>query len=371
MHIVFSGNNAWGMWNFRSHVLSHFVERGFRVSVLSPYDAVWTPRLEQLGCEVHHVTIHPKGTNPLADTGLFFQYLRLFKSLMPDVSITYTIKPNIYGSLAAQSLGIPYLPVTTGLGYVFLKRGIVSSVAKFLYRVAFHRARTVWFLNRDDVATFRQSGLVSADCVEQLPGEGIDLKRYSVADPPSGAELTFLLVGRMLRDKGVCEFVEAARLLRPRYPLVRFQLLGAVWKDNPSAIAEEELRVWEQAGYVTYLGVTDDVRPYLRAADCVVLPSYREGIPCTLMEAAATGRPLVATDVPGCREVVVDGENGYLCAPRDASSLAAAMERMLKLSPDERRAMGLRGRRLMEERFDVRHIIRRYDEVVERLTHQP
>lgn len=367
MHIVFSGNNAWGMWNFRGHVLAHFAARGVRVSVLAPYDATWFPKLQELGCEVHHISINAKGTNPIKDMGLYLQYRRMFKKLRPDASITYTIKPNIYGSLAAQSLKIPYLPITTGLGYVFLKRGLVSAVAKGLYRLAFRRARRVWFLNSDDVSTFRRSGLVAADRVEQLPGEGVDLAHFALTDVPEGPGVTFLLVGRMLKDKGVREFVEAAGYVRQHHPEARFQLLGAVWRDNPAAISAEQLEAWQRTGAVEYLGATSDVRPYVAAADCVVLPSYREGVPCTLMEAAAMGRPLVATDVPGCREVVRDGVNGYLCRAKDARSLASAMTRMLELPAGERRAMGLRGRRLMEERFDVRLIVQRYDEAVARL----
>lgn len=367
MHIVFSGNTAWGMWNFRGRVLAHFVERGFRVSVLAPYDEVWSARLRELGCEVYDLPVAAKGTNPLTDLGLYARFVRLFRQLRPDASITYTIKPNIYGSMAAQRLGIPYLPVTTGLGYVFLKRGLVSAVAKGLYRLAFRRARRVWFLNSDDVSTFRRSGLVAADRVEQLPGEGVDLAHFALTDVPEGPGVTFLLVGRMLTDKGVREFVEAAGYVRQHHPEARFQLLGAVWRDNPAAISAEQLEAWQRTGAVECLGATSDVRPYVAAADCVVLPSYREGVPCTLMEAAAMGRPLVATDVPGCREVVQDGVNGYLCRTKDARSLAEAMTRMLELPAEERRAMGLRGRRLMEERFDVRLIVQRYDEAVARL----
>ncbi len=367
MHIVFSGNNAWGMHNFRSRVLSHFVARGFRVTVLAPYDAEWFPRLEALGCEVVDLPVEAKGTNPLTDLSLLWKYRKKFQALCPDVSITYTIKPNIYGSMAAQSLGIPYLPVTTGLGYVFLKRGLVSLVAKTLYRLAFRRASRVWFLNRDDVETFRRGRLVATEKVEQLPGEGVDLEHFTTAAMPTDSSVTFLLIGRMLTDKGVREFVEAAGYVRRYYPNARFRLLGAVWKDNPAAISAGQLEVWEREGNVEYLGATKDVRPYIADVDCVVLPSYREGVPCTLMEAAAMGRPLVATDVPGCREVVEDGVTGYLCRVKDAASLADAMTRMIELPADERRAMGLRGRRLMEERFDVKHIIHQYDEAVDRL----
>ena len=232
--------------------------------------------------------------------------------------------------MAAQRLGIPYLPVTTGLGYVFLKRGLVSVVAKWLYRLAFRRARRVWFLNSDDVATFRRSGLVAADRVEQLPGEGVDLAHFALTDAPEGPGVTFLLVGRMLTDKGVREFVEAAGYVRQHHPEARFQLLGAVWRDNPAAISAEQLEAWQWTGAVEYLGATSDVRPYVAAADCVVLPSYREGVPCTLMEAqrrwgARWWRRTCRVAARWFRTAV----NGYLCRAKDARSLAEAMTRML------------------------------------------
>ena len=343
MHLVFSSNTAWGMYNYRRHVLGHFVGLGHRVTVLAPYDDDYFERLRALGCGVHDLPISSKGTNPLTDLTLTGRYYRLLRRLGADASITYTIKPNIYGSLAARLAGIPYLPVTTP---------------------------RVWFLNGDDAETFRRSGLVAADRVEQLPGEGVDLNRFALTDLPQRAGTTFLLIGRMLTDKGIREYVEAAAQVRRRHPDTRFQLLGAVWKDNPATIDASQLAAWQREGTVEYLGATDDVRPFIAAADCVVLPSYREGLPCTLMEAAAMGRPLIATDVPGCREVVRDGENGFLCRARDVASLAEAMERLIGLPTEARRAMGAAGRQLMAEQFDVDRIIRRYDEAIERLAEE-
>lgn len=364
--LLFSGNNAWGMYNFRKNLLRSYVERGFRVAVSAPYDAEWFGKLEALGCEVYAVEMAAKGTNPMADLGIVWRYWKLLRRLRPNLSITYTIKPNIYGSVAAQVLGIPYLPVTTGLGYVFISETTISKIARALYRVAFWKAERVWFLNRDDIASFKRARLVAEERIEQLPGEGIDLSRFAFK-PMRGRQndgLTFLLVGRMLRDKGVTEFVEAARTVRERHPAARFLLLGNVWEANPAAISRKEIAAWAAQGVVEYCGATNDVRPYLEDADCVVLPSYREGVPCTLMEAAAVGRPLIATDVPGCREVVEHGLNGFLCEARSAESLAAAMELMIGIPAGVRARMGRCGRRLMEKKFDVEHVIARYDEAL-------
>ena len=365
-HIVFSGNNIWGMWNFRSTLIKHFVEKGFSVSVTAPYDEIYFKKFEEIGCTTYCMPIEAKGINPITDLLLILKYRKLLKSLKPDLSITYTIKPNIYASIAAQSLGIKFLPVTTGLGYTFLSKGIVSWIARLLYKFAFRKAEQVWFLNKDDMAAFKAAHLIAEEKMIQLYGEGVDTTFFS-AKPIPVNDMIFLLVGRMLKDKGVVEFVEAARILKKKYPSVRFQLLGAVWLDNPAAIKEDEILSWTKEGIVEYLGKTSDVRPYVEKAMCVVLPSYREGVPCTLMEAASTARPLVATDVPGCHEVVVDGFNGFLCDVKNAEDLAIKMERVILMSPEERELMGKNGRQLMIDKFDVKHVISQYETSIKKM----
>lgn len=368
-HLMFSDNTAWGLFNFRGVVIRHFLKRGFRVSVCVPYDAVYVERLRSMGCGVHVVSVDSHGVNPVRDVGLIRQYYGLMRRLRPDASITYTVKPNLYAGLTASWLGIPYLPVVPGAGQAFVRRSAVTEVVKLLYKIAFRRAGAVWFLNEEDMALFRSEGLVSANKMERLDGEGIDLADFPMSEHEGESDsLTFLMIGRLLREKGVAEYAEAARLVKANYPQVRFRLLGMVDETNRNAITRQELETWQRAGIVDYLGATGDVLPYLQQADCVVLPSYyREGIPRSLMEGAAVGLPLITTDNTGCREVVRDGVNGLLCRAKDARSLAAAMTRMLELSAEERRRMGLQGRRLMEERFDVRLIVQRYDEAVERL----
>ncbi len=371
VHIAFSGNTAWGMYNFRGKLLRHMVERGFRISVLAPYDEVYTPKLVDLGCEVCDMPMNPKGVNPISDAKLLYRYYETLKRLNPDLSVTYTIKPNIYGSLAARWLKIPYLPITTGLGYVFIQRTYITTIVKMLYRWAFKRASYVWFLNKDDIETFRHESIVSDEKIQQLPGEGIDLCRFKMLDKKGEVKpFVFLLVGRMLMDKGVREFVAAARILKKKYPDVIFRLLGAVWEGNPATISKEQLQEWVKEGIVEYEGEVPDVVPYLENSSCVVLPSYREGVPFTLMEGAAKGLPLVATDVPGCREVVIDGYNGYLCPDKNPEALADAMEKMLKNTPHEREKLGRNGRKLMEDNFDLKRIIEQYDRTIDEILSQ-
>lgn len=367
-HLVFSGNTAWGMYNFRGKLMRHFVEKGFKVTVTAPYDSTFSPKLENLGCNFVDINIQAKGTNPFADFLLIVRYIRLFKRLKPDMSITYTIKPNIYASIAARFLHIPFLPVTTGMGYVFLHNNVVCKIAKRLYRFAFSNAEKVWFLNGDDMSIFREQKLIADDKIALLHGEGIDTQRLAFEKLPSQEhECVFILVGRILKDKGVVEYVEAARILKKKYTNAKFLLVGAIWKDNPAAISEMQLEEWRNEGAIDYLGTFEDIRIPLRKADCVVLPSYREGIPFTLMEGASMGRPLIATDIPGCRDVVINEKTGFLCEVRSIDGLVNAMEKVIGMSPSQREDMGRNGRKYMEQEFAIEHIIRQYDKTVDKM----
>ncbi len=364
-------NTAWAIYTYRQGLIRMLVARGVAVTVLAPRDRTFD-LLSAMGCRCIELTVASKGTNPRDDLRTLWQLYRQYRKIRPHVVFHYTIKPNIYGSIAAQLAGVDSVAVTTGLGYVFIQQSRAAQIAKKLYRLAFRFPREVWFLNRDDEAAFvAQNLLVHPERARLLHGEGVDLEQFAWTPLPehSGrAEFAFVLIGRLLWDKGVGEYVEAARLLRARYPHARFRLLGPVGVDNPSAITRAEVAAWEQEGIVDYLGEAHDVRPLIAAADCVVLPSYREGVPRTLMEAAAIGRPIVATDVPGCREVVADGVNGLLCEVRSVESLAAALARMLDMSDAERREMGERGRQKVASEFDERAVVERYKDLVQNLT---
>jgi glycosyltransferase involved in cell wall biosynthesis len=309
------------------------------------------------------VRIDRAGLNPLADLKLFADYRRLLRGLRPAGYLGYTIKPNIYGSLAAASLGVPAVPNVSGLGTAFIRGGALQSIVTRLYRFGFARAPVVFFQNDEDRQLFVARRIVRPERARVLPGSGVDLERFAPAPPPEGPAV-FLLVSRLLRDKGVVEFVDAARKLRSTLPQARFQLLGPIDDGNRTAITRAELDCWANEGIIEYLGVTDDVRPFIAEASVVVLPSYREGLPRSLLEAAAMGRPLIATDVPGCRDVVENGINGYLCAVRDASSLADAMRRFADLPRTNRLAMGEAARRRVQERFSEEFVVRAYLDVI-------
>jgi glycosyltransferase involved in cell wall biosynthesis len=360
--IVLAANSAWHVANFRPQLIRALTSRGYQVIVAAPADG--DGRLAALGVRQVEIDLSRSGLNPIADLRLLAAYGRILKRERPLAFLGFTIKPNIYGCTVCRLLGIPAVPNVTGLGTAFIRRGPLLWLVSALYRVALRRAEVVFFQNPDDRALFLDRGLVKPAQARLLPGSGVDLKRFAASPLPEGP-VTFLFVGRILGDKGVHELVEAARVVHRSHPDVRVRLLGPIDGDNRTAISRAELAGWVGEGIVDYLGETDDVRPFVAEATAMVLPSYREGLPRSLLEGAAMGRPLIATDVPGCREVVEEGVNGFLCRVRDPASLADAMQRFIALSPDARQAMGSAARAMVERRFSEEHVIAAYLEAIE------
>jgi glycosyltransferase involved in cell wall biosynthesis len=358
--VLLSVNTAWNAWNFRAGLIKAIQKQGYRVTVAAPVDA-YAERLVHAGCNFIDLPMDSNGMHPGRDLQLLMRYVLLLRAQAPAVYLGYTIKPNVYGSIAAHMLGIPVINNIAGLGAAFIQKGVVKQIACVLYRTALRKSTRVFFQNPDDRQLFTGAGLARSEATELLPGSGIALGRYQPsAQTDAGHGFRFLLVGRMLVNKGVREFAEAARMVRRVMPAARFQLLGPVHETNPNLVPIATIRAWEAEGLVDYLGVTDDVRPYIAAAHCVVLPSYREGVPRTLLEAAAMARPIIATDVPGCRDVVDDTINGLLCRVRDPDDLAARMLEMAVLPADARARMGAAGRAKVEREFDEALVIRKY-----------
>jgi len=359
--IVISINTAWNIFNFRAGLIRALIEAGYEVIALAPHDQ-YSQRLQELGCKVVDLPMDNNGTHPGRDLLLLARYYSVLRTLRPHAFLGYTIKPNIYGSLAAHALGIPVINNIAGLGATFIRDSLITKVVKALYKTALKRSHKVFFQNADDLALFTKAGLVSQDAIGLLPGSGLNLDQYLPApvDASASRPFRFLLVARMLKDKGVEEFAEAARLVRRVHPASEFHLLGADGRNNPNGIPAAVMAAWQSEGLVVYHGKTDDVRPYLSAADCVVLPSYREGVPRSLLEAAAMARPIIATDVVGCRDAVQDKLTGMLCEVRSPESLAEKMLAMIALPSTQRAAMGTAGRRMVEEKFDEQIVIQKY-----------
>ena len=356
--IIIAANSFWNIKNFRSGLIDALVDHGWKVVIAAPgVDQDWAAKRRAASVEL---SIDRSGTNPARDLALMAKYQRLMRRCRPKFFLGFTAKPNIYGSIAARFSGVVSLPNVSGLGTAFIKPGPLSVLVGALYRLAFAKCPVVFFQNGDDSEMFVRRRIVRPDQVRLLPGSGVDIDRFRPASPDHSAESSFLLVGRLLGDKGIREFVEAARSLRLRHPDWRFQLLGPIDEGNRSGIAQSELDRWMDEGAIEYLGQTDDVRPYIAASTAVVLPSYREGLPRSLLEAAAMARPLIATDVPGNRRIVKHETNGLLCAVRDPASLAEAMTDMGLMDAGKREAMGRAGRAMVEREFAEDYVIQAY-----------
>ena len=364
--IVISYNTARYLYRFRIGIVRALIERKHKVVVVAPWDE-YSLKLRDLGCDVYDIKMDNKGSHPLADARTLLAYRKIYRQIQPDLALHFTIKPNIYGTLAARSLGVPCINMVTGVGTAFIQESWLTRIVERLYKISQGWPHKVFFQNMDDLGLFINRGLVQTGNTELLSSSGVNLSLFSAAPPANNAAPIFLLIGRMLKDKGVVEFVEAARLVKARHPDVRFQLLGQLDVVNRTAISREQMDSWVTERVIEYLGETDDVRPYIAQADCVVLPSYREGLSKTLLESAAMARPIVATDVPGCREVVDDEVSGYLCEVKNKDDLANKLERMLMLSSEQRAEMGRKGREKMQREFDEQIIIRRYLDVIDEI----
>lgn len=346
--------------NFRGPLLRALLSRGLEVHVAAPdlpAGSVIRQQLVSLGVQVHEVTLKRTGMNPFADLVTVYSLWRLMRRVRPDYVLGYTIKPVIYGSLAAWLAGVPgRFALITGLGYAFQgdsgQRSWLRRIVQGLYRMALGRVHKVFFQNPDDEALFHTLGIVkpSSRKTVVVNGSGIDLSQF--AEAPLPKELRFLLIARLIGAKGVRVYAKAAAMVRQQYPEVTFGLVG--WIDeNPDAISEGELQRWIEAGDVHFYGRLDDVKPVIAQSSVYVLPSYyREGTPRTVLEAMAMGRPVITTDAPGCRETVIDGDNGFLVPVKAVDELVTAMLRFVE-QPELIARMGRRSRQIAEEKYDV------------------
>ncbi|NEM96652.1 glycosyltransferase family 4 protein [Pontibacter burrus] len=369
MRIAIVINTSWNIFNFRLSLIKALLAEGHEVIAIATPDA-YSQRLIAAGCRFVPVTME-KGTNPFKDLWLTWRLFRAYSHVKPDVVLHYTIKPNIYGALAARLAGIPAINNVSGLGTVFIKKDYISNIALRLYKQAFQYPAKVFFQNQDDRRLFLRHNIVKVAITEVLPGSGIDLQAFMPQPKPdSAAPFTFLMIARVLYEKGVAEYMEACRLLKSKHPTIKCQLIGQVDERSRFGIKQTVLDEWLAAGAVEYLGTTDDVATIIAQADCVVLPSYREGTPRTLLEAAAMAKPLIATNVPGCREVVQQNINGLLCRVRNATDLVDKMEQMLQLPVEQLQEMGKASRHIAETRYDVNFVIQRYLHAIAEVTEQ-
>ncbi|MCG7522717.1 glycosyltransferase family 4 protein [Ruegeria sp. Ofav3-42] len=366
MKILLLANSSFKLINFRGTLIRELVAQGHDLIAVAPRDD-YTQDFEQMGVRFVDLKMSATGTSVPAELALLARVFRIVRQHRPDAILGYTIKPNIYGALSARMLGIPFLPNVTGLGSVFDKDTLLSRVVKFLYRTAFRRCPRVFLQNPEDLATFVDNKLIAREQACLLPGSGVDLQRFPATPlPGTGKNRCFTLVARMLREKGIIEFVEAARAIAPEFPEARFVLLGPYGGGKAGGLDEAEINALTKDGIVEYHPSVKDVRPVVASADCVVLPSfYREGTPRSLLEAAAMGRPIITTTQPGCKDVVDHGSSGFLCAPKSVESLADAMRNFLELGDVEMNGMGARSREIAETVFDEKIVIASYNDALQ------
>ncbi len=356
--IAFVSPNAWTMYNFRREVLESILQSGFEVIIIAEEDK-YASLLVSMGCQFVPVSIKNRSLSPADDILLFFWLKKVYKKYRPDFIFHYVIKPNIYGTIAAGILHIPSIAIVTGLGHAFNKNTFLSALIKKLYYFSLRYAYEVWCLNKEDAGFFADNKIVPFKKIRILPGEGVntDHFRNNSGVPKKKETFTFLMSARLLKSKGIIEYADATLLLRQKGFVFRCLLLGAV-EDHPDAISYEQILIWQQEHGLQYQGFTDDVRTCLSEADCFVYPSYyNEGVPRSLMEACSMELPVITTDNTGCRNLIQDGFNGFLCEKHDPFNLAIKMKNMMMLSTNERAIMGKNGRQIVTEKYNINKVV--------------
>lgn len=344
-------------------MVNSMISQGYEVYAVAPEDP-YSEKLAEAGCTFVPIKMDSRGANPIKDFALTLELLKVYRRIKPDLIFHFTIKPNIYGTFAATLLGIPAVNNVCGLGTVFLKDNLVSKIAIGMYKFAFRFPKKIFFQNPDDEELFINKRLANAKKTDVLPGSGINTDYFKPAERSAKEQFTFLMISRIIYDKGITEYVSAVRQLKEEGIMARFQLLGPKDPAHKRGVPLEEINTWIEEGIIEYLGTATDVRPVIHSADCVVLPSYREGTPRTLLEAAAMAKPLVATDVPGCTNVVEDNVNGMLCELKSATDLADKMRKMYTSSVQARQQMGKNGRNKVIREFDEQIVISKYQDCI-------
>lgn len=354
--IAISANTSWYIYNFRKNTITTLLQKGYQVIAIAPEDE-YSVKLSQLGCKFISINIDQGGTNPVHDIKTLFDFYRIYRDNTIDVVLNFTPKNNIYSTLAAHFNNTKSINNIAGLGILFINESITSKVARFLYKISQCKAYKLFFQNEDDRQLFLEKKLTTTVPTDRLPGSGVDLSRFTLTAAPDDSKVRFLLIARMLYDKGIQQYVDAARNLKQKYgTTVELFLLGFLDVNNPSAVSTVDMASWVEEGIITYLGVSDNVEQEIGKVDCMVLPSfYREGVPKSLLEAGAMGKPIVTTDNVGCRETVDDGINGYLCEPRSSESLTEKLSYIIDMSHEQRLEMGLKSREKIQNEFDEKN----------------
>ena len=363
MKILILINSSWNVVNFRTNLIKELVHDGHEVIAMAPKDD-YSHLLKEIGCEFVNISFKSRSTNPLIELKLFFKIFFKIKNIKPDILLTFTIKPNIYGSIAANLLGIKTINNIAGLG-ITASNFFFRNFSMYLYKFALARTDLCFFQNESDKSFFLDNKIIKYDKSDLIPGSGVDLEKFSIKDSTYShnvnKKFTFLLSSRLLWSKGIKEYVEAAKLIQKKFDNTDFWLVGFSGVDNNDAIDIKIIQDWHDKNIIQFKGSTDDIKSILSLVDCYVLPTfYPEGTPKSLLEAAAMQLPIITTNTPGCRNVVIDGVTGFLCEPKNHIDLYKKMELILNSSKNELDLMGSSARELMKEKYDDKIVSKRY-----------
>lgn len=367
-NIIISANSSWYLFNFRKNTITTLISRGYNVIAVSPYDS-YTQKLIGLGCDYAELKIRPKSINPLDDFKTLLSYFSIYKNNDCCLVLNFTPKCNIYSTLVASFLNIPVINNISGLGAVFSSKGFIRKISEFLYSFSQKKADVIFFQNKDDLKLLsRKVKFNKKTVIKLIPGSGVDLTRFypkRQSDYNSGNEMVFLMSSRLILEKGVMQYYEAAKRVKKQYPKVRFLLAGFIDEVSSNGLKKITIEKWEGEGIINYLGCTDHIEEFLSKADCFVLPSYySEGIPKSLLEAGAMGLPIITTDNTGCREVIRDTISGLICRPRSIDDIFNAFVKLINMPVQERILMGDNARKIIEEGFDEKLVISNYIEAL-------
>lgn len=365
MKIAFVANTCWNIYNFRKGLVHHFLSKGHEVIVLAPSDE-YSDRIKSWGVKWIDTPLEGTGSNPFRDIGYLIRICTIFKKERPAVALSFTIKANIYASLASVFTSTKIICNVSGLGTVFLIAGVVGKLALYLYRIAFKFSSYIFFQNADDQELFTSKINVDDRKVGLLPGSGIDLNEYKPLSFKRKSETKFLMISRLIIEKGVREYAEAAKAFKDDHSVV-FTLIGKFDLEHARSIDQNELEKWVENGWIQYKPHSDDISRVIAEHDVIILPSYREGTPRTLLEGAAHARPLLASNVPGCKDVVRDGYNGFLFDSHSSAALISKIRLFLALSGSEKKKLGENSRKLVEEKFDEKLVVDAYEAAIHRI----
>lgn len=355
MKILVLTNNFGGLHSFRKEVMKALVDSGHSLTISAPFDEK-KAFFEEIGCELIDTQFNRKGMNPLKDFGLMLYYWRVIKQVKPDVVLSYTIKPNLYGGMACQLCGVPQIANITGLGSAVENPGWLQKLTILLYKIGLRKTHLVFFQNKANKEFCERHGMVKSS-VALLPGSGVNLQWHAQqAYPTENESVKFIFISRLLREKGIEEYLNAAARIKERHPDIEFHILG-----NCEEAYDERVKTLQERDIVIYHGPQKDVRPFIRKAWCTVHPSfYPEGMSNVLLESCAAGRPIITTDRPGCGEIVENGKNGYVVKPKDVDDLVEKIERFLTLPYERKKLMGIEGRKKVEREFDRQIVVNAY-----------